>query len=81
MNKLIKYFELDKADGYKFEWSDITCILYTICVAGIILGYNMTPLFFGSCVLSLVTCVKARRVNLIVINAVMTILNLFYLLG
>ena len=81
MKKLINYFELNADGKYHFEWADATSILYVICVAGIICGLNMTPLFVVTCGISLITCIKARRINLIVINAAFVVLNLFYLLG
>lgn len=81
MKKLINYFELNADGKYRFEWADITSILYVICVAGIICGLNMTPLFVVTCGISLLTCIKARRINLIVINAAFVVLNLFYLIG
>ena len=81
MKKLVNYFEL-KTDGkYHFEWADVTSILYVICVVGIMCGFDMTPLFVVACVISLITCVKAKRINLIIINAAFVVLNLFYLLG
>ena len=81
MKRLINYFEL-KADGkYRFEWADITSIMYVVCVAGIICGYDTTILFVITCGISLITCIKARRINLIVINTAFVVLNLFYLIG
>lgn len=80
MKKLCKWFELDKPNGkYVFDWADITGIIYVICVMGIIMGFNMTPLFLTGCVISLIAAIPAKRINLIIINLAMVILNLFYL--
>lgn len=79
MKKLVNYFELNRK--YKFELTDITCVIYVICVVGIILGFNMTPLFLSGCIISLVASIPARRINLILINVAMIALNIFYLLG
>lgn len=79
MKKLVNYFELNRK--YKFELTDITCIIYVICVVGIILGFNMTPLFLSGCIISLIASIPARRINLILINVAMIALNIFYLLG
>lgn len=78
MKKLANYFELNKK--YKFELTDITCVIYVICVVGIILGFNMTPLFLSGCIISLIASIPARRINLILINVAMIALNIFYLL-
>ena len=80
MKAFIKWFKLKDADGYKFDLSDISCIIYVICVVGIILGFNMTPLFLGGCIVSLIASIPARRINLIIINLAMICLNLFYLI-
>ena len=80
MKKLRKWFELDKSNGkYVFDWSDVTSIIYVVCVGGIIMGFNMTPLFLTGCVIRLAASIPARRINLIIINLAMVILNLFYL--
>ena len=79
MKKLINYFELNKK--YNFEWSDITSVFYVICVCGIMMGFNMTPLFVCVCLVSLITCIRAKRLNLIVINLAFVILNIYYLLA
>lgn len=81
MKKIIKWFKFDADGKYHFDWADITSILYVVCVCGIIMGYNMTPMFVCVCVLSLITCISARKLNLIIINLAFVVLNLFYLLG
>ena len=78
MKKLVEYFEFDK--NYHFELTDLTSIIYVVCVGGIILGFNMTLLFLIGCVISLIASIPAKRINLIVINLAMILLNVFYLL-
>ena len=74
MNKWIK------EKTYKFDINDLICLVYVVCVVGIISGLNMTPLFFMGCVLSFIACFKARRINLVVMNLAFVILNGYYLI-
>ena len=71
-----KWFEEKK---YIFDISDIICLIYVVCVIGIICGLNMTPLFLIGCIISLISCVSAKRINLLVINLAFVILNGYYL--
>lgn len=71
----INYFELNKP--YKFDITDITAPIYTICAIGIMLGFNMNILFFIGSLIATVTCWKAKRINLIILNVALFILNLY----
>ena len=73
MNKIKQFFELNRP--YTFDITDIVAIIYAVCVGGIIAGYNMTIPFFIGCLLSTVGCFAARRINLVVINIAMMVLN------
>ena len=65
---------------YVFDINDLICLVYLLCVVGIMCGLNMTPLFFIGCVVSFVACFKAKRINLVVINLAFVILNGYYLI-
>ena len=65
---------------YKFDINDLICLVYVLCVVGIISGLNMTPLFFIGCVVSFVACFKAKRINLVIMNLAFVILNGYYLI-
>ena len=72
-----KWIEENK---YRFDINDLICLVYVLCVVGIISGLNMTPLFFIGCVVSFVVCFKAKRINLVVMNLAFVILNGYYLI-
>lgn len=69
-----KYFELDKK--YRFEAGDLTALIYVLCTVLGIMGLNITPLFLIGSIIGTATCWKARRINLIVLNVSLLILNL-----
>lgn len=72
-----KWIEENK---YIFDINDIISTIYVLCVAGIISGLNMTPLFFIGCVVSFIACFKAKRINLVIMNLAFVILNGYYLI-
>jgi uncharacterized membrane protein YkgB len=65
---------------YVFDINDIIGIIYIVCVIGIISGLNMTPLFLIGCIISLISCFKARRINLVIINIAFVVLYGYYLI-
>ena len=69
-----KYFELN--NPYNFEWTDITAIIFTICAVLGIMKIDATVLFTIGSLIGFVTCFKARRINLIVLNGALLALNL-----
>ena len=69
-----------KEPKYQFDINDLICIIYVLCVVGIISGLNMTPLFFVGCIISFIACFKAKKINLVVINLTFVILNGYYLI-
>lgn len=74
MTKVLKnYFELNKP--YKFDPTDVTAILYTICAVLGSLGYNVTILFLLGSIIGVATCHKAKRINLVVLNVALFGLN------
>ena len=78
MTKIIEYFELNKK--YKFDITDITSIIYVICAVIGIMGGNPTVLFTVGSLIATAFCWQARRINLIVLNVALLILNLFNLI-
>ena len=75
MRKIIEYFELNKP--YQFDITDIIAPIYTICAIGIILGFNMNILFFIGSAIATATCFQARRLNLVLLNVALFILNAY----
>jgi hypothetical protein len=75
LKKFINYFELNKP--YQFDITDITAPIYTICAIGIMLGFNMNVLFFVGSAIATATCWQARRLNLVLLNGALFVLNLY----
>ena len=68
------FFELNKP--YRFDINDIIATIYVACAVIGIMGINATPLFLIGSVIGVVTCFKARRINLVALNGALFILNL-----
>lgn len=77
MVKFKTFFNLNRS--YQFDITDITSIIYTLCAAGVIMGYDMTFLFVIGAVISTAFCWQARKLNLILLNVSLLMMNLFYL--
>lgn len=78
IEKFVNHFELNKP--YQFDITDITSVIYTICAIGIMLGANMTVLFFIGSLVSTITCWTAKRLNLVLLNGALFALNCFNLI-
>lgn len=74
-NRIKQFFALDRP--YEFDATDITAFIYTACAVGTILGANMTALFLVGSVIGTLFCFKARRINLIVLNVALLVLNFY----
>lgn len=74
MNKLKEFFELNTA--YKFDPTDLTALIYVVCTILGIMGSNVTPLFLLGSAIGTAFCWQARRINLIILNSSLFILNL-----
>ena len=73
-----KYFELTKP--YEFDPTDLTAIIYVIAAAMGMSGMDPTiPFCIGSAI-GTAFCWQARRINLIVLNVALFILNVFNLI-
>lgn len=79
MKKIIEYFNLDRP--YEFDSTDITCIIYTICAMGVMLGADMTVLFFIGSAIATAFCWQARRLNLVLLNVALFAMNTYYLIN
>ena len=69
-----EFFELNRK--YKFDPTDLTALIYVVCAAIGISGGNPTPLFLIGSAISTAFCWQARRINLIVLNVALFVLNL-----
>ena len=78
MTKVINFFQLNKR--YEFDITDITSIIYVICAVIGIMGGNPTVLFTVGSLIATAFCWQARRINLIVLNVALLVLNLFNLI-
>lgn len=79
MNKIKKYFNLNRP--YEFDITDITAVIYTICAIGVILGADMTVLFFIGSAIATAFCWQARRLNLVLLNVALFAMNCYYLIN
>ena len=77
MTKFKTFFNLNRS--YQFDITDITSIIYTLCAAGVMMGYDMTVLFVIGAVISTAFCWQARKLNLILLNVSLLMMNLYYL--
>lgn len=75
LKKFINYFNLNKP--YEFDITDIIAPIYATCAVGIMLGLNMNILFLIGSAIATATCFKAKRLNLVILNAAMFALNVF----
>jgi hypothetical protein len=78
MNNIKTYFNLDRP--YEFDITDITAIIYTICAIGVMLGCDMTVLFFIGSAIATAFCWQARRLNLVLLNVALFAMNCYYLI-
>lgn len=74
ITKLKNYFELNQK--YKFDVTDLTALIYVLCTILGIIGVNVTPLFLIGSAIGTAFCWQARRINLMVLNGSLFILNL-----
>lgn len=79
MKKIIAYFNLNRP--YEFDITDITCIIYAICAMGVMLGVDMTILFFIGSLIATAFCWQARRLNLMLLNVALFAMNAYYLIN
>ena len=78
MNKLKTFFNLNCP--YKFDITDITAFIYTICAIGVIMGEDMTILFFIGSTIATAFCLSVRRINLVILNVALWCMNVYYVI-
>lgn len=69
-----EFFELHRP--YKFEVTDLTALIYVICTVVGIIGFDPTILFLIGSAIGTAFCWQGRRVNLVVLNVSLFVLNL-----
>ena len=79
INKIKTYFNLTRP--YEFDITDITALIYTICAIGVMMGADMTVLFFIGSTIATAFCWQAKRINLVVLNVALWFMNLYYLIN
>jgi hypothetical protein len=79
INKIQNYFNLDHP--YEFDITDITAVIYTFCAIGVMLGADMTVLFFCGSLIATAFCWQARRLNLVLLNVALFAMNTYYLIN
>ena len=79
VGKIKQYFHLERA--YEFDITDITALIYTICTIGVMMGADMTILFFIGSAISTAFCFGARRLNLILLNVSLFAMNGYYIIN
>lgn len=78
ISKIKTFFNLDHP--YKFDVTDLTAIIYTICVVGVLCGANMTILFFIGATIATIFCWQAHKINLIILNVALWVMNAYNLI-
>ena len=78
MQNLKTFFNLNHS--YKFDIIDLTALIYTICAIGVIMGADMTVLFFIGATIATAFCWEAHRINLVVLNVALWGMNLHNLI-
>lgn len=74
MTKIKNFFELN--NPYKFDPTDLTATIYLLCTVFGIMGMNVTPLFLLGSAIGTAFCWQAHRINLVVLNVALFVLNL-----
>nr|DAD98599.1 MAG TPA: hypothetical protein [Siphoviridae sp. ctTnV63] len=74
MTKIKNWFELNQK--YKFEVTDLTTLIYVLCTILGIMGMNITPLFLIGSVIAIAFSWQGHRINLVILNVSLFILNL-----
>ena len=78
MKKCKTFFNLNRP--YEFDVTDLTALIYTICVIGGMMGANMTVLWCIGATIATAFCWQARKLNLIVLNGALWVMNIYNLI-
>lgn len=74
-----KFFEL--THPYRFEITDLTALIYLICVVLAFCGIDNSILFLIGSAIGTAFCWQAHRINLVVLNLALFIFNLYCVFG
>lgn len=77
MKKIKNFFELNRT--YRFEVTDLTALIYTICAIGGMMGADMTILWCIGATIATAFCWQAHRINLVVLNGALWVMNMWNL--
>lgn len=77
-NRIKQFFNLDRA--YRFDVTDITALIYVLCAVLVIGGINATIPFFIGATIATAFCWQARRINLVVLNVALWVMNAYNLI-
>lgn len=77
MNKIKTFFNLNRP--YKFDATDLTALIYTICAIGGIMGANMTILWCVGASIATAFCWQVHKINLVVLNVALWVMNMWNL--
>ena len=78
MIKIKNFFELNRA--YRFEVTDLTALIYTICAIGGMMGVDMTILWCIGATIATAFCWQAKRLNVMFLNIALFVMNVFNLI-
>lgn len=77
MKKIKDFFHLN--GKYEFDVTDITALIYVVCVIGVMCGADMTILFCIGSAIATAFCWTGHRLNLVVLNVALFVMNVFNL--
>ena len=77
IDKIKNFFEFNRA--YRFEVTDLTALIYTVCAIGGMMGVDMTILWCIGATIATAFCWQAHRINLVVLNGALWIMNMWNL--
>lgn len=78
INKIKTFFNLNRA--YRFDITDLTALIYVLCAVLVISGINATIPFFIGATIATAFCWQARRINLVVLNVALWVMNAYNLI-
>ena len=78
MIKIKNFFELNRA--YRFEVTDLTALIYTICAIGGMIGADMTILWCIGATIATAFWWQAKRLNVMFLNIALFVMNVFNLI-
>ena len=77
VNHIKQFFDLNHP--YKFEATDLTAFIYTICAIGGMMGANMTIFWCIGASIATAFCWEAHKINLVVLNVALWAMNMWNL--